>query len=153
MGIWPGAGATRSWLHSPSWSKSFVGIKKSVNSAEIVYLDEKRNGQRWQWNTNWQQKKRFPDAWKGRLPWNSDPFLYNRRLLVDFLWFLIKYLWNISISLFLCATVDFGCSWFVDQNWTISLQNGNLLLMFEELNSKVNLSLPTVLIQRSVFII
>ena len=28
VGIWHGAGATRSWLHSPSWSKSFGQINR-----------------------------------------------------------------------------------------------------------------------------
>ena len=30
--IWHGAGATRSWLHSPSWSKSFAEIKKCLKA-------------------------------------------------------------------------------------------------------------------------
>ena len=42
---------------------------------------------------------------------------------------------------------------FVVQNWRIPPQNGNLLLRFEELNSKVNLSLRIELIERSALII
>ena len=51
-GIWHGAGATRSWLHSPRLSMSFAVIEKSLNSTEMFHLDEKRKAQRWQSNTN-----------------------------------------------------------------------------------------------------
>ena len=57
IGIWHSAGATKSWLHSPGRSKSFAVIKNSFNSTEILCLDEKRNAQRWQSNTNWRRKK------------------------------------------------------------------------------------------------
>ena len=40
-----------------------------------------------------------------------------------------------SISLFLCAEVDFGCSSFVGQNWRISVQNGDLV---EDLSSWID---------------
>ena len=49
---------------------------------------------------------------------------------------------SIAVSLFLCAKVDFGCCWFVVQNRKIPSDNGNLLLRFEELTSKIILSLP-----------
>ena len=56
MGILDGAGATKSWFHSATLTKSFALIKQSLSSAEIFYLDAKRNAQRWQWNTNMRQK-------------------------------------------------------------------------------------------------
>ena len=56
-GIWHSAGATRSWFHSASWSKSFALIKKSLNSTEISYLEEKRNAQIWHSNTINRHKK------------------------------------------------------------------------------------------------
>ena len=43
---------------------------------------------------------------------------------------------EISLFLFLCAKVDFGCSWFVVQNWRIPLWNSDLLLRFEQLKNK-----------------
>ena len=57
IGIWQGAGVTKSWLQSPGRSKSFAGNKNSLNSNELFYLDAKRNVQRWQSNTNWGHKK------------------------------------------------------------------------------------------------
>ena len=132
MGTWDGAGATRSWLHSPGWSKFLVLIRKSLNSTKLFHLGERRNAQRWQSSTNWRLKKICPEARKSMLPWNIDPFLYNCPVLVDFLWFLINCLWNLSISLFSCAKAEFGCCWFVAQYCRIPPQDGNL---FEEWTS------------------
>ena len=52
MGIWDGAGATKSWLHSATVKKYFGVIKKSREETQILYLDDKRNAQRWQWSIN-----------------------------------------------------------------------------------------------------
>ena len=49
--------------------------------------------------------------------------------------------------------VDLGYSWCVVQNWRISLKNGNLFLRFEQLQHKINLFLPTELIEGLVLII
>ena len=57
MGIWYNAGATESWLQSPRWSKSFALIEKRLSSTEIFHLDDKRNAQRSQSNTNYRHKK------------------------------------------------------------------------------------------------
>ena len=132
-GIWHSAGAARSWLHSPSCSKSFAMIEKRLNSTKVFYLGDKRNAQRWQWNTNRRQK-----SWcvKGMMPRNIAPLICNCPGLVDFLWFLINCNWNLSISLHLCATADFSCSWFVVKNGRIPLQSSNLLLRFEKLKNK-----------------
>ena len=50
--IWHGVGATKAWLHSSQWSKSFAVVEKSLNSTEIFHLDDKTNAQRWQSDTN-----------------------------------------------------------------------------------------------------
>ena len=55
----------------------------------------------------------------------------NCHVLVEILRFVINCLWNLSISLFDCAKVDFDCSCVVVQNWTILLENDNLLLRIE----------------------
>ena len=57
---------------------------------------------------------------------------------------------EIAVSLFLCAKVDFVCCWFVVQNRKLPSENGNLLLRFEELNSNIILSLPIDRIECSV---
>ena len=75
--------------------------------------------------------KSYPDERKGVVPWNSDPLLYNCPAFVDVLWFLINCIKNLSISLFFCAKVDSGCSWFVVQNWQIPSRNSNFLLIIE----------------------
>ena len=85
--------------------------------------------------------------------WNIDPLWYNCPVLVEFLWFLSNYIENLSISLFLCGKVDFGCSSFVVQNWRIPPQNGNLLLRIEALHGIIILSLRVELNERSVLII
>ena len=147
------AGATRSWLHSTSWSMSFALVKKGFKSTEVFYLDDRKNAQRWQSNTNWRHERIHPDAWKGMVPWTIDLLLYNRPVLADFLWFLIHCIWDLSISVFLCAKFGFGCSWFVVQNWRIPQQNGNLLLRIGVLHGIIILSLRTELIERSVLLI
>ena len=68
MGILDGMGATKSWFHSTTLTKSFALIKKRLNSAEIFYLDAKRNAQRWQWNTNVRHTKINADEWKDVMP-------------------------------------------------------------------------------------
>ena len=100
-------------------------------------------------------KQKNSDECKGMVlvPWNFDPLLYKCPFLVEFLWFVVNSLWNLSVPLFLCAKVDFGCSWFVVQNWEIPSENGNLLFGFDKLNSKIMLSLSTELIERSVLLI
>ena len=153
MGVGDSAGAMRSRLHSPSWSKSFASIKKSLNSSEVFYLDDKRNPQRWKSNTNCIGKTIYPYALARVVPWNIDPLLYNYPILFDFLWFLIDYICNLSISLFLCKKVHSGYCWFVFQNWRIPSQNGNLLIGLEEFKIKINLSLRFKLNERSVLII
>ena len=82
-----------------------------------------------------------------------DPLLYTCPILVEFLWSLIYCIRNLSISLFSCAKTEFGCCWFVVQNWMFPPQNGNPLFRFEELNSKINLSLRIEPNERSVLII
>ena len=57
IGIWDVAGATRSWLHSGKEKKSYAEIQKSLNSTEILHLDEKRNAQRWGQDMNYKGKK------------------------------------------------------------------------------------------------
>ena len=49
----------------------FCPNRKSLNSTEIFHLDDEKNAQRWQRNTNWRHKKRNPDHWKVRYgyPW------------------------------------------------------------------------------------
>ena len=76
--------------------------------------------------------KNSPDEKKGVVPRNVDPVLYKCPVLVEFLWIVVNYLWNLSVSLFLCSKVDFGCSSFVVQNWRIPPQHGNL---FEQWSS------------------
>ena len=61
-----------------------------------------------------------------------DPLLYNCPVLVEFVWFVVNCVWNLSVSLLLCVKVDFGCSQFVVQNGRIPPQNANLI---EELSS------------------
>ena len=51
--------------------KSFDMIKKSVHWIAILYLDDTRIAQRWQWNTNRRHTKINPDDWmvRCRYPW------------------------------------------------------------------------------------
>ena len=71
IGIWHSAGVTKSWLHPATLKKSFALIKNSLEATEILYLDDERNAQRWQWNTNWRHVKIYPYDWKVRreYPW------------------------------------------------------------------------------------
>ena len=114
-GIWHSADVTKSWLHSPRWSKSFAVIEKRLSSSDIFYLDDKRNAERWQSNTNERQKNL--DERNGML-WLS----VNVR--------------SLNLSLFLAfplhSNVDAARYCFVVQNRRIPPQNGNLL---EELSS------------------
>ena len=73
----------------------------------------------------------------------------NCHVLVEFDWFVVQCHWNLSVSLFLFAKVDFGCSSFVGQKRTIPPQNGNLLLRIEALHGIIILSLPINRIERS----
>ena len=60
---------------------------------------------------------------------------------------------SLFLSFPLKSNVDTDRSWFVAQNWRIPPQNGNLLLRFEKLNSKIILSLRIELIERSILIV
>ena len=97
--------------------------------------------------------KNYPDERKVVVPWNIDPLFWKCPVLVEFLWFVFNYIRNLSTSLFLCANIEFGCYWFVLQNWRIPHQNGNRLLRIEALHGTSILSLQIELIERSVFII
>ncbi len=105
MGIWDGAVATRSWLHSTRIKKSFGWLKKNVNWNEIFYLDDTRNAQNWQWDSNWRHKKLNLNDWKCTVPRNVVLLLYNCLVLVEFLGIIFHYLWNLSARL--CE----GCPW------------------------------------------
>ena len=141
IGIWHSAGATKSWLHSPGRSKSFAVIKNSLNSTEILCLDEKRNAQRWQSNTNWRRKK---DMMMRERVWCHEiliPFYAIVLFLSIFFDFSSNALKNLPVTLFLCAKVDFGCARFVvrklknsstkgqspSQNWSVARNNHPLL--------------------------
>ena len=104
-------------------------------------------------NLELETQKNFSWWEKGMVQRNIDPLLSSCPVLVDFLWFLIHCILNLFTSLFPCAKAEFGCYSFLVQNWKIPAWNGNLLLRFEELNNKIILSLPTVLIHRLVLII
>ena len=88
-----------------------------------------------------------------RVPRNLDYLFYNCPVLVEFLWFVVDSVWNLSVSLLLCVKVDFGCYQFVVQRWRIPLQNGYLLLSIAALHGIIILSLWIELIERSVVII
>ena len=62
-GAWHGAGATKSWFDSATLKKSFALNSKCFKTTEMFYLDEKRNAQKWQWNTNRRHNKKNPDDW------------------------------------------------------------------------------------------
>ena len=53
------------------------------------------------------------------VPRNVHPLLGNWHFLVEFHWFLINCIQNLSTSLFSCAKTEFSCSSFVVQNWEI----------------------------------
>ena len=125
-GILDGAGVTKSWLQSPRRSKSFAQIKKiSTRTKFSVWII--REMVRADSQTRIGDTQTNPDARKGLVPRNVDLLLYNCPVLVEFLWFLVDSLWNLSVSLFLCVKVDSGCFWIVVLNWRIPQQNGNLL--------------------------
>ena len=55
--------------------------QKSINSSEILYLDAKKNAQRWQSDTNWRHKKINSGDRKCKVPRNIDPLLWNCHFL------------------------------------------------------------------------
>ena len=59
-GIWHDAGVTRSWLHAATFKKSLILINIRLEPTKILHLDDKRNAQRWQSNTNWRHKNIRP---------------------------------------------------------------------------------------------
>ena len=140
------------WVHLKK-KKSFASIQKrsQLNRNFLSDCREKRSMKTMR--RELETQKDWIVIEKSVVQRKVDPFLYNCPVLVDFAWFLINCNKNLSSSLFSCAKVDFGCSWFVVQNWKNPLWNGNVLLRFEEFNNKIILSLPTGLIQRSALII
>ena len=91
--------------------KSFALIRKSLNSTEVFYPDDEKNAQRWQSDTNWRGKTLMCErVWCHEI---TIPCYATVPVLVEFVWFVVNCLWNLSVSLFLCAKIDFGCSWFV----------------------------------------
>ena len=76
----------------------------------------------------WDAKTSNLDEWKDVMIRNYWSLLVQLScFFVEFLWFAVNFLWDLSVSLFLCVKVDFGCSHFVVQNWRILPQNGNLV--------------------------
>ena len=87
------------------------------------------------------------------VPWNIYLLFYNCPVFLSNLFALSSTAFELSVSLLLCVKVDFGCSWFVVQNWRFSPEKGNLLLRFEAFHWIIILSLPTNRVEPSVLII
>ena len=128
IGKWYGAGSITSWLHSASPGKSFALMKHSVKATEVFYLDDKRNAQRYQWDTNWRHKN-FPDQEK---VWDYEIWI---RCCTTVLFLSILFDFSsatLEFSLFLCSflwrltLVDLDSSFKIDEflhEVTISLKN------------------------------
>ena len=116
IGIWDGAGATKSSLHSLTLKKFYVAIKTSLSSAKF-YIQLIKGTLR---DDN---QVRIRDA-KNKSWW-----------LKGMVWVSVN-ISSLNLSLTLAfplfANVDSDRGWFVVQNWRIPPQNGNLL---EELSS------------------
>ena len=150
-GVWYGAGATRSSLHSPSWSKSFSLMTKSLTSTEIFYLYAKRNAERWQRNTNVRHKKINPYEWKDMMPRNCWSLVVQLSyFFVEILWFVVDSLWNLSVSL-----CEGWLRFFLIRGSKLknSFTKWQSLWRVNELNRAIILSLRIELIQHSVRII
>ena len=154
MGIWDDAGATRSWLHSPSWSKSFALIKKKsqLNRNYLFGWYENRSEITMKHECETQKRLTLMSerVWCHEM---VDPLLYDSPVFLSNFFSLSSTAFELSVSLLFCANADSGCVWFVGQNGRIPPQNGDLLLRIRALHGIIILSLPTILIHRSFFII
>ena len=130
MGIWDGAGATKSWLHSGTLKKVFCPDKKKSQL--------KRNFLSGWWEKRWTMTMRNELETLKKLFWwgKMCGAMQYRSLAVKVLfscWISLNFVelplkcMCFSISLFLNAKVDFDCVWFVVRNCQIPVENGNLL--------------------------
>ena len=103
----------------------------------LSYPDEKRSSQRSQSNTNWRDK--------------TSAIVISKRVWRVYLCMLVNWICLFFSFFPLYSNVDSGRCWsVVVPSWRMPPQNGNLLLRFEELNSKINLLLRMVPIERSI---
>ena len=91
-GVWHASGVTKSGLHSATLKKSFALISKCLKATESLYLDDRRNAQRWQWHTNWRYRKINPDDWK---VWCGCPWMLVDGIRLCFSLFLCSRTWNL----------------------------------------------------------
>ena len=130
MGIWDGAGATKSWLHSGTLKKVFCPDQKKSQL--------KRNFLSGWWEKRWTMTMRNELETLKKLFWwgKMCGAMQYRSLAVKVLfscWISLNFVelplkcMCFSISLFLNAKVDFDCVWFVVRNCQIPVENGNLL--------------------------
>ena len=85
-GVWHGAGVTKSWLHSPTWSKSFAMIEKSLNWTKLSI---------------WMMRETLRDDHQIRIRDNK-LIPMSERVCCGYPWMLVHWI-CLCFSLFLCT--------------------------------------------------
>ena len=128
IGILDAAGDTTSWFHSATLNKSCALAKNSLNSNEILYLDDKRNTQRYQSNTNWRHKKFILMRVR----------VWCHKMLISCCTSVL-----FSLNLFDFSSTTFGISLFICSSvWRLTLVVLDLSFKVEEYLHKMAISLP-----------